>query len=446
MQRFRAFRRRAKRANGKAEEQARAVDAHPVGAGGRSGCITDRLVAIVLAAGLGLGSAFAVAAAAEGAAGPSDAASRFEQLESVRAFDEVMATLSDLRAMILADATSEREAAEGMRFLLRNLAMSQEVSGDGHPAAPHFARMDTPRRKIGGDNPNAEYDNLAWNGDYDYRITGNRGSVDHLSFTVLLRGENGRSRAIGYVNERDLEPDANGDFTLWLTRRKPDAKGVWIETQPGDGSVLVRQYIGDRSQETLATYRVEVVGRKPFDPLPPSTDAEVAHGIRSTLLALNGLGRLHHYVSPRLGESPNGFRLRNSDDFGADISSIDNLYVIGTYEIEEDEALVVEVDRLDVRYWNFAIENPWHESVDYAQRKTSRTHDDVRVDPDGKVRFVIAHARTDHPNYLETAGHRRGFMTFRWVGERDTKAPLPKVTKLPVARAVAEARRAGGGR
>ena len=30
-----------------------------------------------------------------------------------------------------------------------------------------------------------------------------------------------------------------------------------------------------------------------------------------------------------------------------DISSIDNLYVIGTYEIEEDEALVVEVEPVE---------------------------------------------------------------------------------------------------
>jgi len=370
-------------------------------------------------------------------------AERFEKLESVVAFDQLMATMVEMRNMILTDATSEREASEGMRFLLRTLAMSQDVSGDAYPQAPHFARMDTPRRKIGGDNPNAEYDNFAWNGDHDYRITGNRGTLDHLSFTILHRQMNGRSRALGYVNERELEADANGNFTLWLTRKKPTEPGVWIKTEPGEGSVLVRQYIGDRAVEKLATYQIEVVGRKPFDPLAPSTDAEVAHGIRATNSTVHGLGRLHHYVKPGLGDSVNGFVRLNSDDFGADISSIDNLYLIGTYEIEEDEALVVEVDRLDVRYWNFAIENPWHESVDYAQRKTARTHDDVTIDADGKVRFVVAHARTDHPNYLETAGHRRGFMTFRWVGERDTKAPPPKVTKLPVAQALELARTAG---
>ena len=61
-----------------------------------------------------------------------------------------------------------------------------------------------------------------------------------------------------------------------------------------------------------------------------------------------------------------------------------------------------------------------------------------------KIRFLIAQAPVDHPNYLETAGHSRGFMTFRWVGERDTQAPLPKVTKLPLPEALSRAKALGG--
>lgn len=362
---------------------------------------------------------------------------RFSNLESVRAFDQFLITLQDMRNMILTDAANEREASEGMRFLLRTIAMSQDVSGDGYPQAPHFSRMDTLRRKVGGDNPDAEYDNVVWDGSIDYKITGNVGTVDHLSFTVLKREPSGRSRLIGYANERSVEADVNGDFTLWLTAKKPEAPGVWIQTTPGYGTILVRQYIGDRAKERLATYDIEVIGRKPFAPLPPSQDAEVAGGIRATLLAMGGIGRLHRYVSPSIDAPPNEFKRSNSDDFGADISGTDNLYMIGTYGFGGDEALIVEVEPLDVRYWNFAIENPWHESVDYRKRKTSRTHDDVTVDPDGKVRFLVAHAPADHPNYLETAGHSRGFMTFRWVGEREMEAPLPKVTKLPLSEALA---------
>ncbi|MEM7410868.1 MAG: DUF1214 domain-containing protein [Myxococcota bacterium] len=363
---------------------------------------------------------------------------RFEQLESVQAFDGLMRTVAELRATVLADARTEREVAEGMRFILRTLAMSQDVSGDGFPQAPHFARMDTRRRKIGGDNPDAEYDNVVWNGNFDYKITGHRGGVDHLSFQFLSVQPGGRQKSIGYLNERTIATDEEGRFTIWLTREKPEGAENWIPGGPeaGAGTLLVRQYLGSRD-EPLAEYDIEVVGRAPFAPLPPSTDQEIARAIQFTGHALKGIGLLHRYVSPALGEDPNGFKLRNSDDFGADISSSDNLYVIGTYDFGPDEALLIEVEPLaDTRFWNLAIENPWHESVDYRKRKTSRTHEDVVVDADGKVRFLLAHARSDHPNYLETAGHQRGFMTFRWVGERDAQPPLPTVERLSIADAI----------
>jgi len=368
----------------------------------------------------------------------------FSKLQSVQAFDQFLDNLEKLRDIILRDATNEREAAEGMRFLLRTVAMAQDVSGDGYPPAPHFTRMDTFRRKVGGDNPDAEYDNLAWDGKWDYRIRGNIGSVDHVSFTFLARQPSGRSKHVGYLNERTIGADAEGNFTVWLTQEEPEADGVWIETEAGEGSILVRQYIGDRAQEELATYAIEVLGRNRFDPLPPSEDAEIAHGIQSARYGLQTLATLHRIISPSLTDEANVFHRLNSDDFGTDISSNDNLYMLGPYAIDADEALIVEVEPLDVRYWNLAIESPWHESVDYVKRKGSRTHDDVSVDPDGKIRFLIAHARTDHPNYLETAGHSRGFMTFRWVGERETEAPLPTVTRLPLAEALAKARALSG--
>lgn len=370
----------------------------------------------------------------------------FSQLQSVQAFDQLMLKLLEMRDVILSDAVDDREAAEGMRFLLRTMAMAQDVSGDGYAPAPHFGRMDTQRRKVGGDNPDGEYDNLVWSSNFDYKISGNIGSVDSLSFTVLERLPSGKNNALGYVNESTIGADANGNFTLWLTKEKPEVPGHWIQTGSLDGTMLVRQYFGDRKTETPATYRVEVLGRQPFDPLPPSTDEEVADSIRATTYALQGIGLLHRYVSPSITDPPNRFVRRNSDDFGSDISSEGNLYMIGTYAIESDEALVVEVDPLDVDFWNLAIESPWHESVDYRERKTSRTHDDITVDSDGKVRFLIAHARADHPNYLETGGHSRGFMTFRWVGDRDTQAPLPMVTRLPLQQAIANssAERSGG--
>ncbi len=354
----------------------------------------------------------------------------YRELESVRAFERLQATLDELKEMVLVDAETEREASEGMRVILRVLSMSSDVTGDANPKAPHFARMDTKIRKVGGDNPDAEYDNIGLDNRWDYVIRGNVGTVRHVSFTITgSRVAGGRAPMIGYFNERTLQPDASGEFEIHLTKRD-DGGSNWVDTSSGISSILIRQYIGDREAEVLATYDVSVVGREPDSEIPYSTDAEVARGIAGTTYGLQYMLTMHRTLMPELFDHPNEFARLNSDDFGADISSTDNLYMFGTFQIEEDEALLIETDPLDVRYWNIAIESRWHESVDYLTRRTHRSLDDAIVDADGKLRFVLAHGKTGHPNWLDTGGHTEGFMTFRWVGERDNQATLPTVTRM----------------
>jgi hypothetical protein len=117
--------------------------------------------------------------------------------------------------------------------------------------------------------------------------------------------------------------------------------------------------------------------------------------------------------------------------------------MFGSYQVDEDEALIIETDPLDVRYWNLAVESRWHESVDYLSRRTHRSLDHAVLDSDGKLRFVLAHGRTPHPNWLDTGGHREGFLTFRWVGEREDDTPLPEIIRIKrseVARVLDERR------
>ena len=203
-----------------------------------------------------------------------------------------------------------------------------------------------------------------------------------------------------------------------------------MDTSGGIGSILVRQYIGDRDEEILATYDVEVVGRTPFEDVPYSTDAGIAKALREASYGLAFMFTMHRTIQPELWGTPNRFARLDSDSFGTDISSADNLYMFGTYQIEEDEALVIELDPLDVRYWNIAIESRWHETVDYRKRRTHRSLDHAVVDEDGKLRFVLAHGKTPHPNWLETGGHREGWMTFRWVGGRESDVALPTVLRV----------------
>ena len=77
----------------------------------------------------------------------------------------------------------------------------------------------------------------------------------------------------------------------------------------------------------------------------------------------------------------------------------------------------------------------WYVSLDYINHQTSLTADQARVDPDGRIRFVISERDPGVANWLERTGHRRGYVQIRWQRlTRDlTPADGPEVCVVPHA-------------
>ena len=349
----------------------------------------------------------------------------YSTLASHQALLDFEELLSAAREMVLNDARTEQEAAEGMRWLLRAVAMSVEVAADANPQRPYFQRMDTLVRKVGGDNPDAEYEFAAIDGQYDYKITGNIGSVRYLGFTFNAGQGTTPRRQFAYLSDKTLELDQDGNFTLILSQEPTDISGQWVQIPDDASGILVRQYIANRKKEELATLNIDVLG-SPIQ-FSPVTDQEIADAIIGTSYAFLSLTTLHHRVLPELMEKTNVFIEATSDSLGGAISGNDNLYMIGSYQLADDEALIMLVQPPKTRYWNIALESRWHETADYLHRPTSMTLDEVNYNEDGSVEFIVAHKDPGHPNWLDTSGHNFGFITLRWLDAMDEDVPMPEL-------------------
>ena len=349
----------------------------------------------------------------------------YSTLASHQALLDFEELLSAGREMVLNDARTQQEAVEGMRWLLRAVAMSVEVAADANPRRPHFQRMDTLVRKVGGDNPDAEYEFAAIDGQYDYKITGNIGSVRYLGFTFNAGQGTTTRRQFAYLSDKTLELDQDGNFTLILSQEPTDTSGQWIQIPDDASGILVRQYIANRKKEELATLNIDVLG-SPIQ-FSPVTDQEIADAIIGTSYAFLSLTTLHHRVLPELMEKTNVFIEATSDSLGGAISGNDNLYMIGSYQLADDEALIMLVQPPKTRYWNIALESRWHETADYLHRPTSMTLDEVNYNEDGSVEFIVAHKDPGHPNWLDTSGHNFGFITLRWLDALDEDVPMPEL-------------------
>jgi hypothetical protein len=332
---------------------------------------------------------------------------------------------------LLEEARDELEALDAYGVVLRALSVATEVVFDPNPDYPVFVRMDTPARNIAGDNPDAEYDVTTIDGRDSYRLTGNRGSVTYLGFQVL--GGKGMSprHPVTYIKDEHIQTDSDGNFELILSTEMPRTGGQWIKITEDASAIVVRQYIGNRNTEKLADYAIErIAGIQENSTIG---DAQIAEKLISTAWTMVKLALIYRDI-PGLLEKPNQLTSMSSEQAGAADSTPDNLYMIGVYDIGPEQALIIDVQPPKTRYWNFTVENIWHECIDYLHRPASITNASVKLRTDKTARFVISHQKpesmSEDVNWLDTSGRKRGFMILRWLDCPEVAQPAVQLVSL----------------
>jgi Protein of unknown function (DUF1214) len=346
--------------------------------------------------------------------------------KSVEAWQFVQKMLDDTTAMVMADARDERELLDGLRVVSRVTALCSELSVEADPQLPWFFDMCSPTRMVGGPNPDGRYLLAMIRGDRRYRITGTRGTTAYLGLQVLAGTGMTPRRMAGYLSDTDLQLDA-GAFTIVVSAAEPTPAELhgaqWLQIPADAASIVVREYVGDATDEVPATLHIETLDAQP--PQPP-TDSEVAEQFTAMAWTLMKLTTLHRTIKPELLETPNVLLTAQAADLGAADTTPDNLYMIGTFGLADDETMLLEIEPPNTRYWNVTLENIWHECIEPRLRHSSVTNKGVTADADGKIRIAIGAKDFGHGHWLDTGGHCRGFVVLRWLD--NPAAPDVKVS------------------
>jgi hypothetical protein len=218
-------------------------------------------------------------------------------------------------------------------------------------------------------------------------------------------------RMAGYLSDTELTLDA-GAFTVVVSsdRPSPDELGAaqWLQIPADAASIVVREYIGDAAQEVPATLHIETLDAA--GPPRPPTDSGVAEQFTAMAWTLMKLTTLHRTIKPELLTQPNVLLTAQAADLGEADTTPDNLYMIGTFGLADDETLLLEFAPPDSRYWNVTLENIWHECIEPRRRHSSVTNKGVTADAAGKVRIAIGAKDFGHGHWLDTGGNHRGFV------------------------------------
>ena len=130
----------------------------------------------------------------------------------------------------------------------------------------------------------------------------------------------------------------------------------------------------------------------------------------------------------------------NRTDIGG---AAENVTVWGSWELADDEALIIEVRPPDALYWSVSLGNHWWETIDYANHQSSLNGHQALLDADGVFRAVVAGTDPGVANWLDTAGHHQGAMIFRWVRAADAPVPSTRLVALADLAEIPAARRTG---
>jgi hypothetical protein len=231
-------------------------------------------------------------------------------------------------------------------------------------------------------------------------------------------------------DERALSDLAVGDDgMLQLVVGGDEQTGNWMPLHPDTDHLLVRQYVSDWDNDAVARMHIERIGNEGRAPKPPTAAGlAAAYDAAATWIERSVVFWNDYTRRARAGGTDNALSPPRSPKGGAH----NILYGGGWWDLAPDEALLITCDAPAANYWSFqGYTAGWFESLDFANRTTSLNGHQIRVDEDGKFRLAIAHADPGIENWLDTAGHPAGMVTYRWV--LTTTEPAPDAAVVPLA-------------
>ncbi len=309
---------------------------------------------------------------------------------------------------------TETDLLEGLQYLAGCIAGCMHLAFDYERDHPFLQSGTGPFTKMGLDNPDTLYFGTRLHADHDYVVTGRRGTTTDLSFQ-LLGGEytdDNVPASQAAFDDRELEIGEDGLFE-WRVR----------PTSPGQ--LVIREVYGDWSAQrgTLTISRLDTAGTAPPPLTRETIEKRYATAGKQLVTRVKTWLQFPQWfylnipvntmVAPRL--TPGGLATQYSS--------------AGHFDLRPDQAMVITIPVSDAPYLGFQLGSLWYISLDYINHQTSLNNTQAQADPDGKVRIVVADQNPGVTNWVETLGHRRGILQFRWqrVSRQLTEADGPTV-------------------
>ena len=262
-----------------------------------------------------------------------------------------------------------------------------------------------------------------------YRVSGTQGTETLASLMFRKGGANTgqvHGATLGEIDVCALQAGVDRCFSLLISREKPtDCQGLWFPL-PAESTGLVARHVTQEPNQSDGVWSLERLDR-------PAASVRLNDELIATRMGLmtQFVGRLNEFLL-RLVMKLRADGYTNSflaDRFQGNGGIAAQLYFQSLFEFDADEVLILESQLpRSVNYWSVQLVDPFYSAIDFIFHSSAYNGRQARIDSDGNVRFVIAAQDPGVPNWLDSAGWRRGGMFWRWH-EADS-FPVPTVKRV----------------
>lgn len=236
-------------------------------------------------------------------------------------------------------------------------------------------------------------------------------------------------------NLSDFTPNADGSYTILMSTT--EQSGNWVNTT-GAQSITVRNTIDDwgllhnaisfQPQGAPATFTLPVLS---------SSDIEgMLEAIATYLPTLNSSVTLFG-IQEAFGAVPDNTFTPielTSDIIGGGPILAGQYASIGSFNLESDEALIVQVPNVDAEYTGADLSNVWQLDLPYVTVQSSINSSHAFRSDDGYTYYVVSSQDPGVANWLGTSGVSHGTVNLRFQGLTGSVPATPLTSwVVPVA-------------
>jgi hypothetical protein len=338
------------------------------------------------------------------------------------------------------DGPSEAEVQDMNKLALAILASGYLCRVYTDARRPVFMPLWNYAFDQGGPNPDYVYSTIEVDPDGVYQISGFRGTSRFVEITqqqldmLSPRTMGARSATSGpplrTTNNLDqVTLDEEGYFSVILSQQRPEGyAGDWWPLDGRARRLLMRRCSCDWKHEVDARVAVNRLDDRGEDMTPEDTArrfSDMAAWIDGTIqfdMQLVRYYREHHGINVLL-------RSQWIEEAGG---LAQQAYYDGIHQIDDDEALIVEVPLpRECYYWQILVADDRFATVDWVNRQSSLNDVQARVDSDGCFRGVVSKRDPGVHNWLDKSDFPWGILQARFY--RANEYPDATVTKVPVA-------------